>query len=136
MVNRRFAWLWLAVGAFTACSRAPQPEGPPSAEAKAYVRNLQLSEVNMKATESLAQQVVTEIEGKVTNTGNRTVEFAELACIFRDTAGQVVLRERVPIIRSALKPGQTRSFRLPFDDVPASWNNVMPSLVVAQIKLS
>ncbi len=136
MGNRRFAYVWLAAGMFVACSRAPQPEGAPSAEAKAYVKNLQLSEVNMKATESLAKQVVTEIEGKVTNAGNRTVEFAELSCIFRDTVGQVVLRERVAIIRTPLKPGQTRSFRLPFDDVPATWNNQMPSLVVAQIKLS
>jgi len=40
---------------------------PLSADAKAYVRNLQLSEVTMKATESYVGQTVTEIEGKIAN---------------------------------------------------------------------
>jgi hypothetical protein len=26
-----------------------------------------------------------------------------------------------------------RPFRLPFDDIPASWNNQMPQLVIARI---
>jgi hypothetical protein len=34
----------------------------------------------------------------------------------------------------ALAPGQTKSFRLPFDTIPESWNQVMPGLVIAQIQ--
>ncbi len=54
----------------------PQPAptaAPLTADAKAYVRNLQLTDVTMKATESYVKQMVTEIEGKVTNAGNRAV---------------------------------------------------------------
>lgn len=127
----------LALIALLSCSRKPsQTESSPSAEAKAYVRNLQLSDVSMKATESYAKQVITEIEGKVTNAGSRTVDFAEVACVFYDSIGQMVRREKATIVRRALRPGETQAFRLPFDDIPASWNNQMPQLVIVQIRLS
>lgn len=103
-------------------------------EAKAYVRNLKLSEVSMKATESYVGQTVTEIEGKITNSGGRTVKHADVYCIFYNAYGEVVIRERVSIASSPLKPGETRAFRLPFDDIPESWNNQMPQLVIARIE--
>jgi hypothetical protein len=107
---------------------------PLSSEAKAYVRNLQLSDVSMKATESYAGQTVTEIEGKIANTGSRTVQHADVYCVFYNSYGQVILRERVPIVAGGLKPGEMRTFRLPFDDIPGSWNNQMPQLVIARIE--
>ena len=88
----------------------------------------------MKATESYVGQTVTEIEGKITNAGDRTVKHADVFCIFYNAYGEVVLRERVPIVRAALKPGETRAFRLPFDDIPDGWNNQMPQLVIARIE--
>jgi hypothetical protein len=119
-----------------ACHPATNKDEPLTAEAKAYVRNLKLSEVAMQANESYGGQVVTEIVGKITNNGDRTVEHAEVACVFYDSINQLILRERVPLVKAPLKPGETRSFRLPFDDIPGSWNNQMPQLVIAQIKLS
>jgi len=108
---------------------------PPLApEAKAYVHNLKLSEVTMQATESYVKQMVTEIEGKITNDGDRTVKQADLYCIFYNSYNEVILRERVPIVTGALKAGDTRTFRLPFDDIPQSWNNKMPQLVIARIE--
>jgi hypothetical protein len=107
---------------------------PLTTEAKAYVRNLQLSGVTMKATSSYVQQTVTEIEGKITNAGARAVKQADVYCIFYNVYGEVVRRERVPIVNLALNPGESRPFRLPFDDIPASWNNQMPQLVIARIE--
>ncbi len=109
---------------------------PLSADAKAYVRNLKLSEVTMKATESYVGQTVTEIEGKIANTGDRTVQHADLYCVFYNSYGEVILRERAAIVVSNLKPGETRSFRLPFDDIPGDWNNQMPQLVIARIEFT
>ena len=117
----------------------PQPaaaSAPLSADAKAYVRNLQLSEVTMKATESYVQQTVTEIEGKITNSGAKTVQHADVYCVFYNSYGEVILRERAPIVVVNLKPGETRAFRLPFDDIPPGWNNQMPQLVIARIEFS
>jgi len=109
---------------------------PLTPEAKAYVHNLHLSDVGMKATESYVKQMVTEIQGKITNTGGRTVKQAEVFCIFYNAYGEVILRERVQIVQSELKPGETRAFRLPFDDIPEGWNNQMPQLVIARIEFA
>ena len=49
---------------------------------------------------------------------------------------EVVLRRRLSIVLSLVKPGESRSFRLPFDDLPGSWNNQMPQLVIAGIEFS
>jgi hypothetical protein len=107
---------------------------PLTPDAKAYVRNLQLSDVTMKATESYVKQMVTEIEGKITNGGTRTIKEVDVYCIFYNRYGEVVLRKRVPIVSSLVKPGDSRSFRLPFDEIPDSWNNQMPQLVIAGIE--
>jgi len=115
----------------------PPPEKPVlTPEAKAYVRYLALSDVEMKAKESYMKQAVVEITGKITNTGQRSLRLVEINCVFFDPYGQLVLRRRVPIVSQkmgGLKPGDTKSFRLPFDDLPASWNQALPQLVIARI---
>ena len=115
------------------------PELELTPEAKAYVRNLQLSDVTMQANQSYANQVVVEIQGKIVNAGDRAVDLVEIYCVFHDSYGQLVLRKRVPIVSprmGGLKPGETKSFRLPFDELPDSWNHAMPSLVIAGIRFS
>jgi hypothetical protein len=126
------------IGAWFVLRTSASTKSPPAltAEAKAYVRNLQLSEVTMKATESYVGQMVTEIEGKITNAGDRITQHVDVYCIFYNAYGEVVIRERVAIVTTPLKPGETRSFRLPFDDIPEGWNNQMPQLVIARIQFS
>lgn len=114
--------------------RPPVNASPLTPEAKAYVRNLQLSEVTMKATDSYVNQTITEIEGKIANSGDRTVKVAEVFCIFYNSYGEMILRDRVPIVKTPLKPGESREFRLPFDTIPSTWNNQMPQLVIARIE--
>lgn len=107
-----------------------------TAEAKAYTRNLKLSEVSMEAHESYLGQEVVEIKGQIVNTGDRPLTQVDLNCVFYDPYGQVVLRQRVSIVRAktgGLKPGETKGFRLPFEGIPASWNKQMPQLVIAGI---
>jgi hypothetical protein len=112
---------------------------PLTPEAKAYVRNLNLSDVEIKATDSYVKQTIVEIDGKIGNTGDRTLSLVEIYCIFYDQYGQMVLRSRVPIVSQrmgGLKPGETKSFRLPFDEIPERWNQAMPQLVIAGVKFS
>lgn len=107
-----------------------------TAEAKQYVRGLKLSEVEIKAAESYLKQAVVEIQGKITNNGDRVLKLVEINCVFRDAYGQVVLRERVAIAgrkMGNLAPGETKIFRLAFDSIPQSWSQAMPDLVIAQI---
>lgn len=107
-----------------------------SPEAKAYVKSLTLSDIEMKAAENFMQQQVVEIVGKIGNQGPRRLVSVELTCIFRGVDGREIYRERVPIVRASATPlesGQSRAFRLPFDTIPDGWNQAMPNLVIARI---
>lgn len=118
-------------------ARRPQPKLELTPEANAYVRNLQLSDVTMKATANYMKQTVVEIEGKITNAGERPIDVVEIYCQFYDTYNHLVLRQRMAIVSAkmgGLKPGETKSFRLPFDDLPQSWNQTMPQLRIAGVR--
>jgi hypothetical protein len=126
---------WLTFG-----PKAPPPPPPVlTDEARDYLEHLTLEGVRMQASESMVNSRLVEILGTIRNNGSRKIRLAEVTCVFRDYSEQVVKRERVPIVGGAtgsgsLDPGQAKSFRLPFDDVPDNWNQVMPTLVIAQIQ--
>ncbi len=131
------------IGAFyylDQASKRPAPPPPPlTGPAKAYVRNLKLSDVQMNANESYMKQAVVEITGNITNTGDRVLELVEINCIFHDPGDLLVLRQRVPIVTKkmgGLAPGETKSFRLAFDSIPESWNQALPEMVIARIDFS
>jgi hypothetical protein len=114
---------------------APPP--PLTGSAKAYVRSLRLSNVQMNAHESYLKQSIVEITGQIGNEGDRVLSLVEINCVFYNAYGQVVHRERVPIVSRRmgnLAPGEIKNFRLPFDDIPESWNQALPQLVIANIE--
>lgn len=118
---------------------AASAEAPLTPEGKAYVHNLQLSDVNMKATESYMKQMIVEINGSIGNAGDRPLDTVEIYCVFYDRFGQLVLRKRVPIVNAkmgGLKPSEAKPFRLAFDDLPEDWNQTMPQLVIAAVTFS
>jgi hypothetical protein len=120
-----------------AAKRPPQPAPGLTGDARTYVRNLKLMDVEMKAQESYLKQAVTEITGRIGNDGDRIMQLVEINCVFYDAYGQVVLRERVPIVSKkmgALAPGEIKNFRLAFDNLPESWNQAMPQMVIANIQ--
>jgi hypothetical protein len=111
-------------------------ESTASAEAKAYLPNLELSGVTMKATENFMKQQVVEIEGNIANKGPRPLQSVDIYCHFYGVDGREIYRERVPILKSKgtpLMPGEVRRFRLPFDTLPDGWNQALPRMVIAQI---
>lgn len=119
-----------------ASHRPPPPPAPLTVEARAYVHSLQLMDVDMQKHESYMKQAVVEITGKIGNNGNRNLRVVEINCVFYDPYGQLVLRERVPIVSQkigGLAPGEIKNFRLAFDDIPESWNQALPQLVIAEI---
>jgi hypothetical protein len=117
-------------------NQSPPPPPPLSGDARAYVRNLQLMDVDMKAHESYVKQALVEITGKIGNNGQRVLQVVEINCVFYDPSSLVVLRHRVPIVNQkmgSLAPGEIKPFRLAFDDIPESWNQAMPQMVIANI---
>ena len=115
---------------------AAPPAKPLSDLAKLYVRSLALGNVNMQAHESYMGQQIVEITGHLGNKGDRALKTVEISCVFYDPYGQVALRKRVEIVTrkmNGLAPGETKSFRLAFDDIPEGWNQALPQLVIASI---
>lgn len=137
----------LILGAFGWLTFGPKPAAAPlpvlTAEAKAYLPNLDIENYKMQAAESMVNQRVVEILGDIGNKGNRVVKLAEVTCVFKDYAGTEVKRERVTIVgglilgaKGDLAPGASKHFRLAFDDVPETWNQALPSLFIAQIQFA
>ncbi len=107
-------------------------------EAKAYLADLALSDVSMQASENLVNQKVVEVLGNISNNGPREVKSIDLYCLFYGLNGQEIHRERLRIVGGVgtpgtLKPGATKSFRMPFDTLPDGWNQALPKMVIAQI---
>ncbi len=116
-----------------------EPELVLTPEAKEYTSSLQLSGVTMQAHDNALGQTLVEIMGDITNAGDRPLENVMLNCVFFDINGMEIMREPLAIVRvrdGVLAPGETRSFRLPFDSIPEGWNQMMPRLVIAAITFS
>ena len=99
--------------------------------------DVRLGSVEMKATANAIGGQVVEITGNIQNKGDRSLRSVFIFCIFHDAYGQVVLKERLEIVKQklgGLQPGEMKSFRLPFDSIPESWNQGMPQLVIANIQ--
>jgi hypothetical protein len=105
-------------------------------DAKAYIANLGLADVGMEAKLDYFGQKVLEIHGAITNNGMRNLKVVEVTCVFLDYGNNTLLRQRSAIVSTkmgGLKPGEMKTFRLPFDNVPSAWNQQMPRLVIAGI---
>jgi hypothetical protein len=121
-----------------AAQRPPEPPAALSGDARTYVHNgfLPIKDVDMQAHESYLKQQIVEITGKILNTGDRVVGNAQIYCVFLDSYNQVVLRERVSIVKQKLAPGEAQNFRLAFDNIPGGWNQAMPTIVIASIEFA
>jgi hypothetical protein len=130
----------VAGGAAAYLTFAPKPAAPPppvlTQEAKDYLPYLKLSDVNLQAAESYINSSVVEILGKVGNNGNRSVKLIQVNGVFMDVYNREIRRELATVVGKGgpLKPGETRPFRLAFENPPPGWNQAMPTLVIAQIQ--
>ena len=114
-----------------------------------YADKLQISGVKMAAAQNFVGGTVTYVEGKITNTGDRTVSGAVAEVVFRNSLGEVVQKEQIPIrvlvfqgpernildLRGApLKPGSSADFRLTIEgSISADWNQGYPEVRIASV---
>ena len=104
-------------------------------EARAYLASLDLADVEMSAMDNALGHTLVEITGKIKNLGGRHVRSIRLNCVFFDVYGVELHRVLTTIVRArdGLPPSAEGDFRLPFDDIPEGWNQVMPNLYIAEI---
>ena len=103
----------------------------PTVEQKAYFPQLEFTDLRMSAAENFLGASVTYLDAQVTNKGTKTVRRLDLDLTFVDTLNQVVLRERAhPVTQRtpALKPGESRAFRVTFEHMPVDWNQAAPTM--------
>jgi hypothetical protein len=118
--------------------RAPSP----------YIANLKLSDFKMSAAENFIGATVSYIDGKITNTGDKTVTHVVVQVNFEDSMGQVAQREDLPlrVVKSngayeepvdlnaaPVAPGQSASFRLTFDSISSQWNHQYPDITITDV---
>jgi hypothetical protein len=117
-----------------------------------YADKLQISEVRMAAAQNFVGGTVTYVEGKISNSGNEPVTGAVAEVIFRNSLGEVVQKEQIPIrvlvlqgpdrdildLHSApLKPGASADFRLTIEgNISADWNQGYPEVRIASVSTS
>jgi len=127
----------VGAGVWLVLSRRPSSQpGRLTAEAEQYFPFMSMTDFDMKATESFAQQELVEITGKITNKGNRQVNSVVTVCLFYDPYGKAVHRERGGVLKpreGPRKPGETRAFRLAFDTIPTAWNQAFPQIGIAEM---
>ena len=137
----------VAVVAIVLLTRA-RPAGPAAVDP--YAARLQVSELKMSAAENFVGGTVSYLEGKISNTGDKAVVAAVLEVTFRNSLGEVVQKETMPVralqphsvtgtpemfdLRLApLLPGKTVDFRLTFEHISEDWNHEYPLLKWASV---
>jgi len=113
-----------------------------------YAANIEFSEMKMSAAENFVGATVTYLDGTVTNAGDKTVSRALVHVSFKDTLGQIVQADDVPlrILQTSgpypeavdltvapLAPARSKPFRLTFEHVTADWNHEYPELRVTDV---
>ena len=130
----------LLVGAAVLFSRYSTPAGsevekplPMGPEEQAYAPQIHFLEPKMSRAANFLNQEVTYVFWTVENAGNRKVQQIEITIEFHDPFNQVILRDRQRLFLPTAPPflpGQQRDVQVPYEHIPAQWNNVYPSIVV------
>ena len=124
-------------------SEQKKPTPPPP-----YAASLKFSDLKTSSAQNFAGATVSYLDGAITNAGNMTVIHATVQVTFKDELGQTAQREELPIrvlrsggpydeavdlVQSPLAPGESKPFRLIFDNISAQWNHAYPDLQITQV---
>lgn len=117
-----------------------------------YASSLKLSDVKLSAAENYVGGTVTYLDVSITNTGNQTLTGAQMHAVFKNSMGQVVQTETIPLHvlvenqmagypdlvdlgRNPIGPGQTKTVRMTLDHISADWDNNPPEMQLVGLKL-
>lgn len=115
-----------------------------------YATNVKLSDFKMSAAENFVGATVSYVDGTVSNSGDKTLSHAVVHVAFKNSLGEVVQGEDLPLhvlqtsgpypeavdlSKSLLAPGQSKPFRLTFEHVSSDWNHEYPEIQVMDVSL-
>jgi hypothetical protein len=110
-----------------------------------YAPNLAVEQARLSQANNFVGATITYIDLTVRNNGSRTVVGGAVQTVFRDTLGQVVQTEILPLralvphalggeaeagdlAQAPLGPGQERTLRLTVEHISSEWNQALPDL--------
>ena len=125
------------------------PVTPASAPLDPYAATLTISRLQLSTAENPlgAQQLY--IDGRIANTGDKTVTAATVQILFRDFNREVaenetqplrLIRTRLPYIdvqpvsAAPIKPGASADFHLIFDSVVQEWDGAYPDIRLVHVE--
>lgn len=141
----------LAIGALLAISHRQPPANPGGAglaPADPYAASLPITNLQMSQAGNMAGSQTTYIDGQISNNGRATVTAITVQVAFhgfsnpissKQTMPLTLIRTRQPYVdtqpvsAAPLDPGQTREFRLIFDNIPQDWDQNYPEIRIIQV---
>jgi hypothetical protein len=142
----------LVLGVFLARGHHAPPANPGGAglaQPDPYAANLTISNLQMSEASSVAGAKSTYLDGLIANHGSQTVSGLTVQVAFHDFTGQFARNETMPLFlirthqpyidtepvsAAPIGPGESREFRLIFDNVPENWNQNYPEIRVIEVK--
>lgn len=139
----------VAVAAILYFGRPKTSTGP---QVNEYAQQLKLSDIKLSAAVNYAGGTVTYLDFKVTNSGDRALAGADVYAEFKNTLGQIVQKETLPVFvlvenqlagypdlvdmsRAPIGPGQTRTVRITLEHISSDWDQTAPQLQLVNLKL-
>jgi hypothetical protein len=136
----------IAIGVLVALGHHAPPANPGGAglaAADPYAASLPLTHVQMSQADTRVGGQTTYLDGQITNSGSKTVTAITVQVAFHGFTRQIAQKETSPLnlIRTRepyvdtqpvsaapIAPGQTRDFRLIFDNLSQDWNQQYPEI--------
>jgi hypothetical protein len=125
------------------CNKAPvslqQGAAEKAAQAAAYKNQIEISHIGIARGENYLGDAVYYVQGKIKNSGNKAIQRVELTFQFRDSLGQVVLKDTRRALDykggGKLEAQASSEFQVGFEKLPKDWNYVIPQVEVASVIL-
>jgi hypothetical protein len=141
----------IAIVALVVVSRRHEPANPGGAglaPADPYAASLPITNVQMSQAGNMAGSQTTYVDGQIANQGQKTVTAITVQVAFhgfenpiaqKETMPLALIRTRQPYVdlqpvsAAPLAPGDTRDFRLIFDNIPQDWNQNYPEIRIIAV---
>jgi hypothetical protein len=138
-----------AVGAILLFVRPKNQVGP---QFNPYAEKLKLTDLKLSAAQNYMGGTVTYLDFNITNNGDRALVGADVKAQFKDTMGQIVQKETIPLhvlvenqlagypdlvdmSRAPIAPGQTKTVRITLEHVSDAWDQSSPEMELVNLRL-